>query len=247
MAPGHLSLNEETAKDLLHQQGRTRYDRLLVILALDDAAPKSVARIRELGLKCGVREIRKWNVSDALKKGNGSAILTDEGWEITTSGTQHVRTFLTAEGVVEASATNVRKHLAGVSSAFARGIIEDSIRCFELGLLRPAVVFSWVGAVAMLHEHVVAHKLAAFNAEAKRRDPKWRDAITTDDLGRMKEHEFLDVIESLSVIGKNLKQVLQNQCLNLRNACGHPSSLVISENNVAAHLDTLILNVYSKY
>ena len=61
----------------------------------------------------------------------------------------------------------------------------------------------------------------------------------------MKERDFLDVLEAIGSIGKNVKQTLQNQCLSLRNACGHPTSLKISENNVAAHLDTLVLNVYS--
>jgi hypothetical protein len=63
----------------------------------------------------------------------------------------------------------------------------------------------------------------------------------------MKEHDFLDVLETIGVMGKNVKQALQNQCLGMRNACGHPNSLKISENNVAAHLDTLVLNVYSKF
>jgi hypothetical protein len=119
-------------------------------------------------------------------------------------------------------------------------------KCFENGQFRAAVVFSWVGAVAVMYAHVVRGCLAGFNAEARRRDSKWKDARNADELGRMREHDFLDVLEAVGSIGKNVKQTLQNQCLSLRNACGHPNSLKISENSVAAHLDILVLNVYSK-
>jgi hypothetical protein len=98
-----------------------------------------------------------------------------------------------------------------------------------------------------MHVHVVKNIFSPFNAEARRRDSRWKDAHNADELGRMKEHDFLDVLEAVGVIGKNVKQTLQNQCLNLQNASGHPNSLKITENNVAAHLDTLVLNIYSNF
>jgi hypothetical protein len=63
----------------------------------------------------------------------------------------------------------------------------------------------------------------------------------------MKEHDFLDVCEAIAVIGKNVKQLLQNECLVLRNACGHPNSSLIAENSVAAHIEKLIKNVFSRF
>jgi hypothetical protein len=65
----------------------------------------------------------------------------------------------------------------------------------------------------------------------------------------VKEADFLDIIGSppLSIIGKNLKEELKNNCLKLRNACGHPSSLQIGENKASAHLEVLILNIFSKF
>jgi hypothetical protein len=49
------------------------------------------------------------------------------------------------------------------------------------------------------------------------------------------------------VIGKNVKQLLQNECLMLRNACGHPNSVSIAENSVAAHIEKLIKNVFARF
>src|SRR5207245_865629 len=124
--------------------------------------------------------------------------------------------------------------------------LQEAIACLEAGLKRAAVVLSWVGAMSVLYKFVVVNHLTAFNAEALRRDGKWRVASSADGLARMKEHDFLDTLEAIGVIGKNVKQELLTS-LSLRNACGHPNSLLIGENRVAAHIEVLVLNVFAKY
>ncbi|WP_204320478.1 hypothetical protein, partial [Klebsiella pneumoniae] len=85
-----------------------------------------------------------------------------------------------------------------------------------------AIVMSWLAAVGVLYNEVVANHLAAFNIEAKKVDGKWKVAAAADDLGRMKEAEFLDRIAATGMIGKNVKAQLVAG-LNLRNGCGHPN------------------------
>jgi hypothetical protein len=242
-------LSEHQAKGLIHVIGRTRLQKLLVLLAVGEGA-KPVAGIKTIASHCGLGAALTWNVSDILRKSNGLAILVGTSWELTGDGAQAVATMANVRlpgAVVKKTVADVRQHIVKISSKEAKEFIEEAICCFENGQLRPAVVFSWVGAVSIMHSHVVKNALLAFNTEARRRDGKWRDARHADDLGRMKEHDFLDVLEGIGSIGKNVKQTLQNQCLSLRNACGHPNSLKISENSVAAHLDTLILNVYATF
>jgi hypothetical protein len=203
----------------------------------------------DIASRCGLRIVSKWNVSDILKKSNGWAILTANGWELSQKGQQAVDDLATSglrRQAIKRTVADVRQHIAGISSQNAKDFIEEAISCFENGQFRAAVVFSWVGAVSMMYTHVVKNALQAFNAEARRRDAKWKDARNPDELGR-REHEFLDVLEAIGSIGKNVKQALQNNCLSLRNACGHPNSLRISENNVATHLDLLALNVYARF
>ncbi len=243
----NLTLSEQQAKDLVHMNGRSRLQQLLILLAVGGGA-RPAGVIKKTATKCGMRAASKWNVSDILRKSNGCAILADNGWELTGTGMKAVAEMAgvrLSTVVVKNSVADVRKHLGNISSQDAKDFIEEAVRCFECGQLRAAVVFSWVGAVAVMHAHVVHNALAAFNAEARRRDGKWKDARNGDELGRMQERDFLDVLEAIESIGKNVKQTLQNQCLSLRNACGHPNSLKISENSVAAHLDTLVLNVFS--
>jgi hypothetical protein len=98
----------------------------------------------------------------------------------------------------------------------------------------------------LLYEHVLKNCLTEFNAEALRRDPKWKTGKTEDDLARMKEHDFLQMLAALSVIGKNVKDELE-VCLKLRNGCGRPNSLIVGEYKASAHVETLIQNVFSRF
>jgi hypothetical protein len=131
-----------------------------------------------------------------------------------------------------------------VKNEDARSFLTETIVCAEQSLFRAAVVLSWVGAVALLHDAAVRKHLTAVNAEGARRDPKWKPVKSANDLGRMKESAFLEIAHAVGLIDKNVKQEL-DACLKLRNSCGHPNSLKIGTNKVAAHLETLALNVYA--
>jgi len=99
----------------------------------------------------------------------------------------------------------------------------------------------------VLHKHVHTKCLAGFNTEATRvMGRKWKVAKTPDDLGKMGESDFLDRIEGFSILGKNAKAQLKN-ALDLRNGCGHPNSLKVSVNKSAAHIETLLQNVFEKF
>lgn len=247
--PTGLSLTELQAKEAIHSKARTRLEKLLLLLSVNGDA-KPVTRIKAIATNCGLRAASRWNISDILRRSKGKAILVGTNWELTSEGFQTVATLAnvrTPSATVKKTVADVRQHIGRIPSVEAKEFIEEAICCFENGQFRAAVVFSWVGAVNILQTYIISDALAPFNAEARRRDIRWKDARNEDELGRLKEHDFLDVMEAIGKMGKSVKQTLQNQCLKLRNGCGHPSSLKISENNVAAHLDTLILNVYSQY
>jgi hypothetical protein len=239
---------ESQFKALLARTDVTRAEQLYLIL-LFLGQPSKVQSIRDAGMALGLRPIKNWNISQILARTNGHAILTKQGWELSDHGKAHLAT----KGIVAVDAEKVhpiaeklRKQLGAAKSVDAAAFVEEAIRCFENGFYRAAIVLSWIGAVAVLHDHVIKNMLSNFNTEAKRRDQKWRDAKSPDDLGRMKEGEFLDILETLSAIGKNVKAELKN-CLDRRNGCGHPNSLKIGESTVAHHLEILLLNVFAKF
>ena len=82
-------------------------------------------------------------------------------------------------------AQDLRKHMANIKDDTTRAFVEEAIRCHEVALYRSAIVMSWVAAVAVLQQEVVAKHLAPLNAEAARIDKKWKPATTTDDIGKM--------------------------------------------------------------
>lgn len=239
---------ESQLKDLLSVSELTQTDRALLILGVRDPSPVKVADIRDLGGKHGLRSAKTFDASSLLSKMKTKAVSTASGWELTQQGRDYVAALLGkhAKTTTPVVVSTLRHHAAAIPSEAIRSFVHEAVICFETSQLRAAVVLSWVGAVAVLYDHVVSNHLAKFNAEAVRRIPRWKDAANADDLTRMKEADFLEVLGSASILGKNVKQELAG-CLTFRNSCGHPNSLKIGEQRVAAHIETLILNVFKNY
>ena len=234
-------------QNLLNQSGFSNTDKLLLCLASDNATAKPVSTIKSIAHRSGLRAAANWNISSLLSRSKGRAVRVDAGWKLTTDGRSYVASLVgPSASQVPTVAASLRIHLAKISDPDTQAFVSEGIECFERQLYRSAVVLTWVGAIARLQDRVVTHHLTAFNAEAARRNPKWHNAKTTDDLGRMKEYDFLQVIERISVIGKNVKQELEKQ-LKLRNGCGHPNSLKVADHVVASHIEILILNVFTQF
>jgi len=242
-------LTEEQLKHVLHGTPLSKKDKALLLLSVHHS-PQNLQALKAVGRRVGLRDIESWNLADMFAKSGGMAIRTDAGWELHASGVKHVRSLaalVKINLVVTTASESLRSKSLPITNPATRAFVDEAITCFEAKQYRAAVVFSWVGAIALLYDQVASTHLPAFNAEAARRHPKWRAAKNTDDLARMGEHDFLDLLEYLGLIGRNVKQTLQNHCLQLRNSCGHPNSLQIAENSVAAHIEKLILNVYARF
>jgi hypothetical protein len=241
-----LLLSDGQLKLWLQKDGLQRLDKLLLVLASVET-PVGVVDIKDKARSAGCN-IDKWNVSDILAKGKGSTLQVVGGHELAEKG----KLRLTSLGLDAASpaavqvAIDLRKHLANVKDADTRSFVEEAIKCYEARLFRSAIVMSWLAAVDVLKKEVVASHLAPFNAEAKRVNPKWKDAINADEIGAMTEGDFLNRLMAISMIGKNRKQRLE-QALTLRNGCGHPNSLKVGQNEVAAHVEALLQNVFEAF
>lgn len=239
-------LSHQELKTWLQRELSVR-DKLLLLLATFDV-PAEIRQMKQLAAKAGFRIKDKINPSTELGRARGLAVRLPEGWEITDAGRQRLRNL----GVTKVSpsaiqvASDLRVELAKIKNTDTRTFLDEAIRCHELELYRSAIVMSWLAAVHVLYQHVIGSSLAAFNAEATRVDTKWKKAVNSDDLARMKESAFLDRLSSLSIIGSNVKKELIG-CLDRRNACGHPSSLKVSANTSAHHLEVLLLNVFRAF
>lgn len=240
-------LPEDALKDLLSQDLTDR-EKALVCLAVEPTEARKVKDIRDLAIAAGWRKAKDKNFSAIYAKTSEYAARTRDGWELTSKGSQFVAKLAgpLMNSPIPVVASSLRAHLVKISSPDTQAFVEEAIVCFEARQYRAAVVLSWVGAVSVLQKYVELHKLSDFNTEATKRNSKWKTAKTADDLGLMKEDTFLDILQAISVIGKNVKQELKKG-LMLRNGCGHPNSLKLAEHKVSAHVEDLMLNVFAVF
>ncbi|MEG3618953.1 hypothetical protein V5T82_10850 [Magnetovibrio sp. PR-2] len=241
--------NDKTLKHYIHTGTLSQKDIVLIALGVDECEPKTIPQIRKLLINAGKREAARWNLPSILSRADRLAIKTSDGWELTENGVSEVVGLgvpIKSDAVTKV-ASKLRKIAEDhITSAQTKSFVLEAIACHEEEHHRAAVVLSWIGAANLLYEYVFANKLAEFNAEAKRRNAKWKDAKSTDDFTNMKEYDFLQVAHAISVIGKSVKTELE-QRLKFRNGCGHPNSLKISDSAVAHHIEILLLNVFEPF
>lgn len=94
----------------------------------------------------------------------------------------------------------MRAKLAKIKDADTQSFLSEALECYKRSLYWAAVVLSWVAAISILYSEVVHQHLAAFTVEASKRDAKWRPAKNADGLAHIREDDFLNMIEALSVI-----------------------------------------------
>lgn len=229
--------------DTLHSGRLGRSDQLLLCLESLGKEPQSTLSIRDAARAHGVHD---GNLARDMGKLKGLTVWTTKGWKLTKTGRDRADELLDRSASPVAPQAPALRALLPRLSGSVREFVSEGVACYEAKHYRAAVVLTWVGAMSVIYEHVVASRLADFNVEALRRDAKWRTAKTADDLARMKEHECLQVLETLSVIGKNVKTELEG-CLKLRNGCGHPNTLKVAESRCAAHVEVLVLNVFEVF
>jgi len=143
-------------------------------------------------------------------------------------------------------ATTLRSLVFELNDVDTKQYLTEAITCIENRLYRASVVMTWSAAIHILKKEVEDKYLNVFNDQARKVSPNWRTARNSDDLGLMNEKDFLDRLENISLIGKDVKRQLQ-ECLTLRNSCGHPNSLRVEKHRVASCLEILILNVFQRF
>jgi hypothetical protein len=245
-------LSKDELTDLLAQRGVSNKDKLLLVLAQMPEQPQQVSEIKKSAIAFGLREAKKWNVSDYFAKAKPLVALVSDGWQLTKSGKEHLEknfpgSLTKVPGPAAASAAVLRSASTKIKDHDTKAFVEEAIGCLEHGYFRAAVILSWVGAISLLQQHTFDKHLPAFNADAPALDKNWKQAVTKDDLSSIKESTFLDVLGRIKVLHKNVKEQMKNTYLGYRNSCGHPTPLQLGETQVAAHVEFLCLNIFAKF
>lgn len=250
-------LSDEALFIATHELAKTDQRGPILMLLSHLEQPAQTAKIREKGIAIGFRTLAKWNLSDILKAAAADGLVAqlNTGWKLLSPGLKLIESHYRPEAPLIAETRHaLRNHVSKLQDDNRRHFIEEAVTSFDTKSYRAAIVLSWVGAAHILQEHVVSHHLPAFNAAGIERAKKQSDPRKKifspirglKDFWSVEESEMLQLCQDAGMLDKAEKQELQAR-LDLRNRCGHPNAVIVAEHTVAAHIESLLLNVYSKY
>lgn len=231
--------------ELVSQTGRTQGELCLAALAFlggQATGPQIKAALKSHGLK----RANAINVHTAFKNSSGMVLNNKAEWKLLSPGEKRLNSLGFQLKTLRARQldASLRTELDRLSDGDRKTFIAEAIAAFEHQLFRAAVVLSWIGAVNILHDFVATTHLKAFNAAFRSRYPKSNQKISNAAaLVRIKESDFLQVCEDCGIIDKSIKTELLAR-LDLRNQAGHPNKLKVGENMAAAHVESLLKNVF---
>jgi hypothetical protein len=236
--------------DILQRRDLSKTDKLLAVL-LDEAAPaksnKEIRRIcTDLQFPVSPSDVRS-HLQQPLHQ--RKITYSEKRWCLTDFG----RVYLGRKGLLPDSYSLVvnpeeaiRIHIGQIKNPARQQFLWEAVQCLEEKLYRSAIVMSWLGAMAILNDFVVKNELERFNIQGAFQDPLWQNVSSVDDLSRLKEVDFLQIIGMMGLIEEAVEKQL-NECLRRRNRCGRPNAYQINRQVVAQHIEILVLNVYAKF
>lgn len=213
----------------------------------DNTESLTVEGLRAVLRRARIPKIASMNLADVLSKAapyvdtagkDGHRFL----WALTTTGQQHIRGLLNlpaAEVEVENDVAALSKLLKGIHDPDTADYVDEAIKCLSINALRACVVFLWAGAVKTVRDSMIACGITVTNGALLKHDPKARNIKTVDDLVYVKESTLLLVAQDLGIFDKNERGVLED-CLDLRNKCGHPGKYKAGPKKVSSFIEDVV-------
>lgn len=207
----------------------------------------TVEGLRALLRRARVPRAEKLNLADTLSK---SAPYVDtpgkEGnrflWALTNSGQELVRQLLNlpAKDIeIENDVSALEKLISTLSDVDIVDYLNEAVKCLQINALRATVVFLWSGTVKKLRDDIFSCGVANVNLAIIKFDPKAKTIQKIDDLVLIKESVLLLAAQELGLYDKNQRSVLED-CLNLRNKCGHPGKYKVGPKKVSSFIEDLV-------
>ncbi|MCK4388553.1 MAG: hypothetical protein KAW00_07245 [Dehalococcoidia bacterium] len=129
-----------------------------------------------------------------------------------------------------------------------RGYIQEALTCLDprLKAYRASILMGWAGAVYHLRKQVERAGFDKFcQVFVGLSLGKVKKINTIDDLEYYQEKDFLLVIEKMGIIDKAIRTQLET-CLDLRNACGHPTQVRPQIHKVKSFFEDIIQYALSR-
>ncbi len=214
--------------------------------------PLTVEGLRNLIKRARVPKAAKLNIADTLSKSapyveavgrDGNRFL----WTLTISGQDHVRSLMglpTQDVEIQSDVSSLMELVSNLSDPDVADYLGEAIKCLQVGALRACVVFLWSGVVKKLRDDAFGYGAASVSVAVAKHDPKTKPIHKIDDLVLVKESVLLLSLQELGVVDKNERSILE-ECLNLRNRCGHPGKYKVGQKKVSSYIEDLVGIVFA--
>ncbi|PQB06813.1 hypothetical protein BST83_06330 [Polaribacter filamentus] len=123
----------------------------------------------------------------------------------------------------------------------------EGIDCFRNGSLRAGVIFIWSSAIKNIRKQILdIDTLKNINEELNRLDSRSKKIKNIDSFEYIKDETTIHLAEKIGVFSKFEKNELINNCLGLRNKCGHPSNYKPEIQRVKSFVEEVLNMIYKK-
>jgi len=212
-----------------------------------DVASATVDSLRATLRSAHIKNAARANIADTLAKSAPfvETVGEDTGkflWALTDSGKAYVRKLLKLPMVppqVEQDVSELEALLKNITDPDVHSYVDEALKCLRVGALRATVVFLWAAAIRRVQEKCLALGVGVLNPALQKHDPKARNVSKLDDFAHVKEKTVILATEDLGLYDKSQRSVLED-CLDLRNRCGHPSKYAPGSKKVAAFLEDVL-------
>lgn len=207
----------------------------------------TVESLRSLLKRACIPRAEKLNLADTLSK--SAPYVETRGkeenrflWSLTATGHDHVRQLLNlpAKDVeIETDVYALEKLISKLGDADTADYVRKGLKCLQVNALRATVVFLWSGAVKKIRDDAFSFGTAKVSAAVSKFDQKAKPISKVDDLVLIKESVLLLTTQELGLFDKNQRSILE-ECLNLRNKCGHPGKYKVGPKKVSSFVEDLV-------
>jgi site-specific recombinase XerD len=123
----------------------------------------------------------------------------------------------------------------------------EGIDCFRNGSLRAGVIFIWSSAIKNIRKQILdIDTLKNINIELIKIDSRAKKIKNIDSFEYIKDETTIHLAEKIGVFSKFEKNELINNCLGLRNKCGHPSNYKPEIQRVKSFVEEVLNMIYKK-
>lgn len=123
----------------------------------------------------------------------------------------------------------------------------EALECFRNGALRAGVIFIWSASIQNIRQKIInSTDLKEINSELKLIEKGAKEIKNIDSFQFIKDEKIIQLSQRIGLFDKFEKNILIENCLGLRNKCGHPSNYKPEIQKVKAYVEDILKMIYKK-